>query len=121
MARAPCQVAKTEVSGGSGVNMNTQFTPNIVGTMALCWRYDLLPFIDQAPLYTQMNTVPRTNMRSWSDQSNVTSTVVLVTIPWRAALRMPAHTPGVRPKSSAYVGASGIIAIQVSVSSRKSA
>ena len=31
----------------------------------------------------------------------VTSTVVLVTMPWRCADRMPSLTPGVRPKSSA--------------------
>jgi hypothetical protein len=39
---------------------------------------------------------------SWSrSTSAVTSTVVLVTIPWRWASKIPALTPGVMPKSSA--------------------
>src|SRR2546430_11803200 len=33
---------------------------------------------------------------------SVTSTVVLVTIPWRWAARMPSLTPRVSPKSSAF-------------------
>src|SRR5215470_9308277 len=48
---------------------------------------------------------PRPESRScasWSASiAAVARSVVLVTIPWRCADRMPALTPGVRPKSSA--------------------
>src|SRR5260370_19474634 len=43
----------------------------------------------------------RRSRRSWAT-GRVTSTVVLVTIPWRWAARMPSLTPRVSPKSSAF-------------------
>src|SRR5215470_16100935 len=43
----------------------------------------------------------RSAAKSSSSIAAVASRVVLVTMPWRCADRMPALTPGVRPKSSA--------------------
>src|SRR5262247_1046253 len=43
----------------------------------------------------------RSAAKSSSSIAAVVSRVVLVTIPWRCADRMPPQTPGVRPKSSA--------------------
>jgi prepilin-type N-terminal cleavage/methylation domain-containing protein/prepilin-type processing-associated H-X9-DG protein len=56
---------------GAGLYLMTVGTQVITCRMALCWRYSILPFVDQTPLFTEMaNVAPRTNQQFWSSQAS---------------------------------------------------
>jgi len=62
--------------GTSGLYLHSIGTQVIIGRMALCWRFSILPFIDQGPLFTTMSqTVPRTNQRIWGSNASTVDPV----------------------------------------------
>src|SRR5262245_23355060 len=57
--------------GTTGLYLQTVGSQVIIARMALCWRFSILPFVDQTPLFTEMSKVaPRTDQIFWASQAS---------------------------------------------------